>query len=294
MKFHFVLALLLGLITAPLTAQQSSKSKSKDRFREKTNPAGVVVQNARALNGAGNDYGLAYYQNGLVFVGNRPRPELLFAPFDPNAQPTAPQALDLGIRGLEIVGPVTFSRDGNTVVFNCKAGAGLRICEAQRTPQGWSNVRELPFNLDTAACLQPTLSADGRTLYFASSRAGGYGGLDLWKAERMADGQSWFAPVNLGPNVNSAGNDNFPFASPDGTLFFSSNGRSNGLGGYDLFYCELNGAVEPTVVSLGAPFNSAGNDYGLIVSDDGRSGFFVSDRAGGFGQNDIYSFQVTQ
>jgi outer membrane protein OmpA-like peptidoglycan-associated protein len=163
----------------------------------------------------------------------------------------------------------------------------LKVFEARRGRMDWMNKRELPFNSDQYSCMHPTLSADDQTLYFASDMPGGLGGFDLYKSV-LRDGV-WGTPTNLGPQINTDLNDVFPFIYPSGDLYFASAGHS-GLGGYDLFRINLN--RKESLVNLGEPFNTPSDDFGIILSDDGTRGFFTSNRPGGYGRDDIYSFVV--
>lgn len=141
---------------------------------------------------------------------------------------------------------------------------------------------------------QPSLSSDGKTLYFASNRRGGFGGIDIWKSIKDQNGE-WGMPVNLGKTINTAGDEKSPFIHPDNkTLYFSSTGLP-GLGGYDIFFAKMddNGKWS-TPKNIGYPINSKEDDFGFFVSTDGKTGFFNSNRKGigGVGGWDIYSFDL--
>jgi outer membrane protein OmpA-like peptidoglycan-associated protein len=132
----------------------------------------------------------------------------------------------------------------------------------------------------------PALSADGRTLYFASNREGGFGGTDLYSATRDGRGR-WGNVRNLGPKINSHGNEMFPYSAIDGSLYFSSDGHP-GFGGLDLFRAERReGQIE--VENMGSPINSNDDDFGLFLFSPTK-GFFTSNREGGEGDDDIYTF----
>lgn len=315
MKYITLLVFPL-LLASNLFAQQSSKSKSKDRFLEKEDPTNVVrVENCRFLNSPGNDYSPVYYKNGLVFVTARAKngpqdkksgatfSEIFFAPFDPNGEPIAPSGFSLEINSTLHEGPVSFSRDYKYMFFtrnNMRKGVQksdgsgkvrLKIYMARRSTLDWADVRELPFNSDTYSCLHPSLSADGNTLYFASDMPGGFGGFDIYSSTYQS-GSGWQTPVNLGPEVNSGKNELFPFIHLNGTLFFSSDGH-NTLGGLDLFYLDLLPDGSKEVVNLGEPFNSDKDDLGFIMDDEGKHGFFASSRAqNSYGKDDIFSFRI--
>ena len=140
----------------------------------------------------------------------------------------------------------------------------------------------------------PSLTKDGKTLYFASDKPGGYGGVDLYVSNREIGG-TWGTPVNLGPKINTSGDDMFPYIADDGTLYFASNGHT-GLGGLDVYSTtsiktgnKLTTWTEPE--NLGYPINTNSDDFGYIINKDNKNGYFVSNRAGGKGDDDIYSFQ---
>ncbi len=206
-------------------------------------------------------------------------------------------------------GPVTFDITGERVFFtrnnynkgkrrNDKDGTmRLNIYTSNRGADGWQTPTEMPWNTDEYEEAHPTLSVDGRSLYFASNRPGGEGGMDLYVSR--LEGGTWGEPVNLGKTVNTAGNEVFPFIHADGTLYFASNGLG-GVGGMDIFAVETGGGdsesevdiVRGTPVNIGAPYNSNKDDFGFIVSADGTYGYLTSARAGGSGGDDIYSFQT--
>lgn len=137
---------------------------------------------------------------------------------------------------------------------------------------------------------QPTLSSDGKTLYFASNREGGMGKLDIWKSSKDASGK-WQKPENLGPRINTPENEKSPFFHSDGkTLYFSSTGLL-GFGGYDIFFSKLQDDDQWKVPqNIGYPINSEKDDLGFFVSTDGKTGYFASDKLKGNGGWDVYHF----
>ncbi|MEO7080774.1 MAG: OmpA family protein [Flavobacteriales bacterium] len=136
---------------------------------------------------------------------------------------------------------------------------------------------------------QPSISPDGKRLYFVSDRPGGRGGTDIWYCDN--EGGEWAAPKNMGSMVNTPGSEMYPFITADSTLYFSSTGHP-GLGGYDIFSVRLTAAGPGRVFNLGYPMNTVHNDHGLILLADDSTGFFVSDRPGGMGSDDIYGCTV--
>lgn len=148
-------------------------------------------------------------------------------------------------------------------------------------------ITEFPYNGDEFSTGHPTLSKDGNVLIFASDRPGGYGDSDLYYCVKSGSGQ-WTRPVNLGKRINTEGNELFPFLDNNNELFFASTGHV-GLGGLDVFQVQLK-EMKPVgdVKNMGAPINSSKDDFGLISSDDSKSGYLSSNRRG---NDDIYSFK---
>ncbi|MFN0174909.1 MAG: OmpA family protein [Saprospiraceae bacterium] len=165
----------------------------------------------------------------------------------------------------------------------------LNIFSARRNVEGgWSNVTRLPFNSSEYNTSHPSISPDGKRLYFSSNRPSGFGGMDLYFSE--LNNGVWGAAINLGPTVNTEGNEIFPFIDPNKRLYFASNGHI-GLGGLDLFYSTQKGDKDWNLpVNLGAPLNSTRDDFGVYFGGDLSWGFFTSDRDGGAGRDDIYAF----
>ena len=200
------------------------------------------------------------------------------------------------------------SPDGNTLYFtrnNFKEGkykrdeAGfvrLKIFRAEKVDGVWATIEELPFNSDSYSVAHPALSPDGRVLYFASdmpgSRVGAAGQVaqsDLWRVVIREDG-TFGEPENLGPKINTEARETFPFVSSEGVLYFSSDGHP-GLGGLDVFATKLDYLPwKGSVQNVGAPVNSALDDFTYVISDTTREGYFASNRPGGPGGDDIYGF----
>ncbi|WP_443947495.1 OmpA family protein [Pedobacter sp. AW1-32] len=194
-------------------------------------------------------------------------------------------------------GAQTISPDGKYLFFTgCNRPDGLGRCDiyvSHKVGETWGE----PYNVGAPVNSeywesQPAISPDGRTLYFISNRPGGFGGYDIWKSTITDDGK-WGAANNLGPEINTANDENTPFLHVDGkTLYFSSDGWP-GFGGKDIFFSKLdtNGKWQkPT--NIGYPINTFEDENGLIVSADGNFGFFSSDMSGGYGGKDIYSFGI--
>jgi outer membrane protein OmpA-like peptidoglycan-associated protein len=139
---------------------------------------------------------------------------------------------------------------------------------------------------------QASVSCDGTTLYFASNRDGGMGGTDIWMSEKEPDGR-WSEPTNMGPNINTARDEEAPFITTDGkTLYFSSTGHF-GMGEGDIYFSKMQRNKRWTKArNLGAPVNSAARELGFFLSSNGKTGYFASNREGGEGGMDIYKFDL--
>ncbi|HVW95044.1 MAG TPA: OmpA family protein [Mucilaginibacter sp.] len=193
-------------------------------------------------------------------------------------------------------GAESISQDGKYLFFTgCNRPDGLGRCDiyiAQKKGDDWSKPFDLSPPVNTSGWeSQPSISADGRTLYFVSNRKGGYGGYDIWKS-RLTD-KGWGEPENLGPNINTIYDEQSPFIHPDdSTFYFCSNGWP-GLGGKDLFVSRLgkDGKWQKPE-NLGYPINSSGDENGLTLTANGSYAFFSSDNLNGFGGYDIYTFEL--
>lgn len=201
-------------------------------------------------------------------------------------------------------GPMTFNQAQNFIVFTRnnhnknktgKSSDGvtkLKLYSAELKPNGkWGNVKELPFNSDDYSCGHPAFSPDDKKLYFVSDKPGGFGGTDLYTVE-FEDGK-WGTPVNVGRELNTEGNEMFPYVDAHGNLYFASDGHE-GIGGLDVFFAETrNGQKPKQVTNLGAPINSDKDDFGFICSTDRTAGYFSSNRKRGLNDDNLYAFRKT-
>lgn len=193
-------------------------------------------------------------------------------------------------------GSEAISQDGKFLFFTgCNRPDGLGRCDiyvAQKKGDDWGKPFDLSPPVNTSGWeSQPSISADGRTLYFVSNRKGGYGGYDIWKSKLTEKG--WGEPENLGPNINTAGNEQSPFIhADDSTLYFCSNGWP-GMGGQDLFVSKLGkNGVWQKPENLGYPINTNGDESGLTISANGSTAYFASNNLNGAGGFDIYTFEL--
>ncbi len=158
----------------------------------------------------------------------------------------------------------------------------------------WAAEVTLPFCSDSFHYGQPAVSPDGYTIYFSSNMRGGYGGLDIWMSTYDTRTKAFSPPRNLGPDINSSGAENFPSLSSDGnTLYFSSDTHP-GMGSLDIFKSEYLDGTWGKPANLQFPINSAGDDFGIIFDKGNERGYFSSNRSGGKGGDDIYSFTLSR
>jgi len=200
-------------------------------------------------------------------------------------------------------GAQNISPDGNYLFFTgCNRPDGIGRCDiyiSKREGNDWSKPYNIGGPVNTAGWeSQPSISADGRTLYFVSTRQGGYGGYDIWSSELNTDG-TWAKPVNLGPEINTSYDEQSPFIHSDNeSLYFSSNGWP-GLGNKDLFLSrkvysgnKQTGWQKPE--NLGFPINTFAEESGLSISTNGKYAFYSSNQKEGYGKLDIYSFELPE
>lgn len=272
-----------------------------------------------------DDFGPAYFQGGLVFSSERDDT----GPVSRIHQWTGYPFLELFYSGIDTLdvealefdydkkpekysnrlntkyhdGPVCFSRDGQKIFFTrnnidsrnrvSKDDEGvirLKIFAADFADGKWTNLQGLPFNSDEYSVAHPTLSPDGKTLYFASDMPGGFGGMDLYYT--VLEDEQWSPPRNLGPRINTEGHEVFPYIHSSGRLYFSSDGHV-GVGSLDIYFVDNNGGVWGPVMNIGYPVNTTADDFGLILNEEETFGYFSSNREGGVGRDDIYSFKYS-
>ncbi len=290
-----------------------------------TTRSDVSIVNERTVNTNALDYSPTFFEDGIVFISNKKALEGKDAEnnFDKELSQNV-FSIVIGKRGAtgrlikpeifaeELVtpfheGPMSFDKTAETIFFSRNNSENGKLIEVKnsikpipyafqqiyiaRKERGkWVGITKLPFNIAEYSFQHPSLSMDGRTLYFSSNRPGGFGGFDIWMCKRIGD--EWGEPVNAGAKVNTDKREAFPFIHADNTLFFASDGRA-GAGNLDIFYAkgDRKGNFQEAK-NIGRPINGEGDDFGLILDSDRKNGYFTSNRAGGLGQDDIYSFST--
>lgn len=308
MKRIIILFNLCLLVATGLFAQNALSADIK-----------VDVKNEKTINTGSLEFSPAFYENGIIFISDKKGAintsrftdenisKLTFFIYQSRRDEEGvlkaadPFAEELTTPYHE--GPLTFNQTNSKLYFSrnnfidgkeIQASDGKvkqKILSADQAGGQWSNVQELPFNDNEHNYIHPAISVDEDVLYFASDRPGGFGGTDIWKVEKV--GSSWGEPINLGPGVNTADTEGFPFIHADGTLFFSSKGHGS-TGGFDVFFAKQYNGQFSSPVNLGSKFNTGSDDFGFIIDRDKKNGYLSSNRDGGQGQDDIYSFFIDE
>jgi outer membrane protein OmpA-like peptidoglycan-associated protein len=284
-----------------------------------TRPPHFEIQNVKELNTKTAEFCPVYYNNKIVFTAERSTDLLNFEVNSLNQQAyldiyysnfteesgqikySKQRPFPSSVNSDYHDGPISFDNNGTlylTRVYNYSKGANFvnrpKILIATtkkktKSDNDWDKLKDFTYNSDNYIVEHPSVSADGNVLYFASDMPGTFGGKDIWVCRKTGD--AWSKPENLGEEVNTTGNELFPYIRKDGSLYFSSDGQS-GFGGLDIFSATFENNKWTKVSNLGLPLNSPTDDFGIAFSDDMQKGYFSSDRPGGVGSDDIYSFIV--
>ena len=192
-------------------------------------------------------------------------------------------------------GTPDISSDYREIYFTrCEVGKrekkGCKIMSATKNGNSWSDPKDLGILPDTVVAAHPAISPDGLTLYFVSDISGGFGGKDIWYVTRNSKSDTWSKPKNAGPDINTSGNEEFPFVRDDGTLYFASDGLI-GMGGLDIFKAVAQPDGTWIIQNMKAPINSSADDFGITFQDGSEAGIFSSTRKGRT-RDDLYSFEL--
>jgi len=268
------------------------------------------------INSYYSDYGASYYGDYIVFASSRKHDDnkdrrwrgnnqrflnFYIGKADENGEISSFEAVKGEGNSRFHESNASFSKDLSTVYFTRnnfyerrKGLSSERIMKIAiyiadvNSDGSWTNVRPFPYNSKEYNNGHPTLSLDGKTMYFASDMPGTIGGTDIFKVEIKESGD-FGLPENLGGNVNTTGKEMFPFIASDGTLYFSSDGHE-GEGRLDIFKTDSDELELAAIQNIGKPFNSSRDDFSFVMHQNLREGYFSSNRTFGKGDDDIYYF----
>lgn len=285
----------------------------------KANSGRFKVENI-GINSEYSDYGAAFYHSKLVFASardtgglfnrkhqwtNQSFTKIYASEIKPDGTMLEPEKFNTALNSKFNEATPVFTRDGKTVYFtrnnynNGKRGKNsdkvtlLKIYKGVLEDGKWTGITELPFTSEAFSTAHPALSADEKTLYFASDMPGTLGQSDLFKVAINSDG-TFGTPENLGNQINTEGRETFPYITDENELYFASDGQL-GLGGLDIFVTQINGdGSYGEIKNVGAPVNGPKDDFAFVIDAKTRFGFFSSNRDGGMGYDDIYRFQETR
>lgn len=301
---------------APSDPRGDKGVKSSELAQQwKDNPSRYKIENMALINSKESDFSPTFSDkkyNTLVFTSTREgvnqkqdittgqnHSKLYETKLDKNGKWSTPVVLAGAVTSEYNDGAAAISKKGDFMLMTrCpeikNKVSGCQIYMAKKQGSGWGEPVKLPFNMDTVQFGHPALSADGKTVYFVSRMKGGFGGADIWKTIYDPKGNTWSAPINCGPQINGAGDEMYPYVSDDSkTLYFASNSHP-GMGGLDLFKAEIgaDGKFSKAAENLKAPLNSGADDFGIVFEGKKQRGYFSSNREGGKGSDDVWSFYL--
>lgn len=284
-------------------------SKTAQGWKDK--PTRAVVENASALNSKYFDFSpsAANTPNGIFFSSSRMEAtgnkndgwygekffDLFTAAMDNNGKWSTPVAVPPPVNSTSSDGAAIWDSQNNVLYFTrcskIKNKEGVcRIFKSVYANNAWGEPEALPFAAEDYNTGHPALSADGSTLYFSSDMPGTVGGKDIFVAKWDSVTKVWGAPANMGTLINTPGDEMYPYLASENKLFFASNGHG-GMGGMDNYSVSNENGTWSNVANLQSPMNSPADDFGIMFSD-ASSGYLTSNREGGLGADDIYTFRI--
>ena len=288
---NIFLSIFVALTSLTLAAQTSS-GKHHIKYLE--------------INTTQSDYGVAFLDdNNVVFTtpadenSNNSQSDLFVGEIDEKGEIVNKEPIQ-GVKAFKKVSKtgITYSKDQKTVYFSAKKHKKRRnknkaqLFKATVDSLGnWINIEKLPFNKKKFSAGEPSLSKDGKKLYFVSDRPSSYGGTDIYVVSINEDG-TYSEPTNLGDKINTSGDEVTPYITDNNILFYSSNGREDSYGNLDVYATEIFSNIASEPLHLESPVNSINDDFAYIVNSNNKGGFFSSNRLQGQDNNDMYSFII--
>ncbi len=268
-----------------------------------------------AINTIGSEMGPAFYKDELVFsstsIGTKPGAtykwnelpylHMYSAKIGPYGDLSSPKPFAPKLKTSYHDGPVSIDEKRGAIYFtrnNTVKGktsksrdgvVNLKIFEGKLENDEWNLTGSFRYNSDQYSVGHPSIDKAGTILYFASDMPGGYGKSDIYFS--VFSNGSWSKPINLGPKINTEGNEFFPFISYEGVLYFASDGHG-GLGGLDIYFSVPERGVFNSIENMGGPTNSSKDDFGIALDSTGMKGYFGSNRPGGKGNDDLYFLKI--
>jgi peptidoglycan-associated lipoprotein len=275
------------------------------------NPEAYVIEDIRDVNSRASDFSPAYGRDDFSLIyftssrdgsaGNKTHgatgqnyTDIFESRIDKKSKWSTPVPVEVINSEFED-GTPTFSADFRELFFTrCEIGKrerkGCNIMRSTRSGNTWSEPKNSGILSDSLVAAHPALSPDGTTLYFVSDIPGGSGRKDIWMTTRSAGSDTWSKPVNAGPDINTPGDELFPYVRSDGTLYFASDGHI-GMGGLDIFRAIPQPDGRWNVQNMKPPVNSYSDDFGIIFENENERGIFSSTRKGR-GNDDLFSFEL--
>ena len=286
-------------------------------FLAQENKKDSIIINNLSFNTKYSDFGSTIFKDSILyFASNYNTNRLIKRKWEPNMQPfldlysidikknfqASKVKLNKAINTKYHESSVAFNSDYTVMYFTRngenedykssktnKNSVKLKLYRADLIDNDWKNIKELPFNSALYSIGHPALSSDQNKLYFISDMPEGYGESDIYSVDILANG-SYSTPINLGPKVNTTGKELFPFIDENNILYFSTNGFTDSNGGLDIYYYILDDKThKPT--NAGKKINSSADDFSFTKKRNQKQGYFSSNRPGGIGDDDIYSYE---
>lgn len=277
-------------------------------------PTRYKIENLKEINSKEGDFAPAYASDDYTNIyftssrvgahGEKINPvtgtnftDIFESNFNKKNQWEKPETISDTVNSTNDDGTPAFTNNYNELYFTrCHIVRGIKLgCKIYRStrPAGedWTTCENVPLGSDSVNFGHPSISADGLTLYFVSNMPGGFGGNDIYMATRTSKSKPFSNPINMGMNINTSGDELYPYIRDNGILYFASNGHP-GMGGLDIFKATKNEDGEWVVENMRYPINSSADDFAIIFKKNAEEGLFSSTRKGGRGKDDIYSFYL--